>query len=205
MIRNLVFDFGDTLIRFPQEQVVAHYLSDPEDIETVRQVVFGPELWVPLDNGAYEEEELARLARERLPERLRDAGEQVALNWYRHLIPIDGMWELVHRMKTEYGMKIYLLSAISGGFERYWKEFPVLREMDGRVYSGSCKLMKPDLAIFRYLCDRFSLDPAECCFIDDIEKNIRSAESLGFTGYLFDGDAGKLESFLTELLKNRNT
>ena len=38
----------------------------------------------------------------------------------------------------------------------------------------------------------------ECIFIDDNPANIAMAESLGITGYLFDGDAAKLRTYLEE-------
>ena len=60
--------------------------------------------------------------------------------------------------------------------------------------------MKPDPAIYRRLCDRFSLEPSECLFIDDLPRNIRGAESIGMQGYCFqDGDAARLRSYLSSL------
>ena len=57
--------------------------------------------------------------------------------------------------------------------------------------------MKPDPAIYRRLCDRFSLEASQCLFIDDLPRNIEGARSAGLNGYCFqDGDVAKLRSYL---------
>lgn len=45
-------------------------------------------------------------------------------------------------------------------------------------------LTKPDPAIFKHILDDLSLNPEECLFLDDGEKNIRIAQELGFETYL---------------------
>jgi HAD superfamily hydrolase (TIGR01509 family) len=67
---------------------------------------------------------------------------------------------------------------------------------DGLVISGEVGMVKPNADIYRYLLDTYKLDPAECIFIDDRDDNIEAGEKLGIKGYLFDGSAEKLRSYL---------
>ena len=66
------------------------------------------------------------------------------------------------------------------------------------MISGEIHKVKPDRAIYDYLLTTYALNPQECIFIDDNPANIAMAESLGITGYLFDGDAAKLRTYLEE-------
>ena len=60
--------------------------------------------------------------------------------------------------------------------------------------------MKPDPAIYRRLCDRFSLEASESLFIDDLQRNIEGAQSIGMSGYCFqDGDVARLRAYLKDL------
>ena len=45
----------------------------------------------------------------------------------------------------------------------------------------SCQVhvIKPDPAIYKALIEKYSLDPAECLFFDDMKANIEAAGKLG--------------------------
>ena len=64
------------------------------------------------------------------------------------------------------------------------------------MLSGPIKMAKPQKEIFEYVLDSFNLCHEDCLFIDDVEDNIKGAESAGIKGYLFDGDAEKFKKFI---------
>ena len=200
MIRNLIFDFGQVLIRFDPAEMIRPYVSDPDDRELLAQVLFDRLYWDRLDDGTITDEALMAAAKTRLPERLHAAAEQIYGNWYRHLPPIPGMWELAERMRKDYRLHTYLLSNISKGFAAHADLFPVLRGMDGCVFSAVCGRTKPHAGIFAYLCSTYRLDPAECLFIDDNPRNTAGAEAFGIRAYRFDGDVSALERYLESAL-----
>ena len=72
----------------------------------------------------------------------------------------------------------------------------MFRHFDGFLISAEEKLVKPDPAIFRRLCEKFGLLASECLFIDDLQENVDAAVRLGFHGYRFEGTE-KLRQFLT--------
>jgi len=68
-------------------------------------------------------------------------------------------------------------------------EWPFLEKFDGVVVSGLEKLVKPDPRIYRTFCDRYSLAPENCVFIDDSEPNIVAARKFGMKGIHFKDPA----------------
>ncbi len=75
--------------------------------------------------------------------------------------------------------------------------FPFLQHFDVRLISGEEKLIKPDPAFFRLLEVRHGVDPRRAIFIDDLPKNTRVAESLGYHVHVFE-TALKLRADLEE-------
>ena len=71
---------------------------------------------------------------------------------------------------------------------------PVMPFLDGYVVSAEERLMKPDPAIYRLLCERFSLEPSECLFVDDNEDNCVGARVAGMHAHCFTGDLAELEA-----------
>ena len=55
---------------------------------------------------------------------------------------------------------------------------------DTLVISGDVGIRKPDPAIFALAAERLAVTPAECVFVDDLDRNIEAAEDAGMTGIL---------------------
>ena len=106
------------------------------------------------------------------------------------------MCELIREVKSN-GGKLYLLSNISTTFAENYKQVASLNDLfslfDGLAFSGPLHLIKPDLAIFRYLLDKYDLKANECIFIDDNINNIKAAQKLSLNTYLFDRDIKRLK------------
>ena len=203
MIKNLVFDFGNVLVRYEPEYMVSQYVSDPDDKRLLAEVLFDRLYWDALDEGTITDEEVVRFSCERLPERLHSVCREIYYNWGRHLPEMPGMWELVRRVKREYGMRIYLLSNIGSLFASFEHLFPIFDEMEDRIFSALVGHVKPNRDMFEYLIERTGIDPSETLFIDDARRNIDGASAVGIKGYLFDGDAGRLSDYLDGLLTKK--
>lgn len=67
--------------------------------------------------------------------------------------------------------------------------WPFLSDFDGVIVSGAEKLLKPDPAIYRLLCQRYGLNAQDCLFIDDVPANIDAAKSVGMMGHVFTSAA----------------
>lgn len=53
------------------------------------------------------------------------------------------------------------------------------------MVSGEHGLVKPDPAIYRLLCEKVGMAPAELLFVDDSERNVEAARALGFAVWRF--------------------
>ena len=80
MIKNIIFDFGQVLVHFVPEYMVKQYVTEPEDVKLLSEVVFDRLYWDRLDLGTITDEETIALCRERLPQRLWDAAEKIHWN-----------------------------------------------------------------------------------------------------------------------------
>ena len=58
MIKNVVFDFGQVLVRFEPSYMVGQYVSDPIDAKLLEEVVFDRLYWDRLDAGTISNEEV---------------------------------------------------------------------------------------------------------------------------------------------------
>jgi len=195
MIEQVIFDFGQVLVRFDPPSMVAAYIADPEDAALLTEVVFDRLYWDALDAGTITDEQALEAVCARLPQRLHAVAREIHWNWIRMLPEIDGMDALLTELKVA-GVPLYLLSNISAYFAENSHTIPILRHFDRCVFSAVCGFVKPDAAMFDYVCRTCSCDPAHTLFIDDNEQNIRAAVRFGLQGYRFDGDASALKQHM---------
>ena len=200
MIRNVIFDFGQVLVHFEPEYMVRQYVTDDDDVKLLSEVIFDRLYWDRLDLGTITDEETVRLCRERLPERLWDSAEKIHMNWIYNIPEIDGMKDLIKYIKERHGVGVFVLSNISHYFADNSHNIDILRLSDGSVFSARLGITKPDHRIFDHICKKYGLNPAETLFVDDSEKNIKASISFGLQGYLFDGDAQRLKTYLDKEL-----
>lgn len=199
MKKNIIFDFGNVLVEFSPIKMTEKYVKNKQDAKIISDVVFARKYWDCLDDASITDDEIIEGFSAELPKRLVDLGITVYNNWVSSLTFIDGMPKLVKRLK-ESGKKLYLLSNISVGFVECYQYVPEINNLlslfDGLVFSGPLKIIKPSKEIFTHLLNTYNLETYDCIFIDDSKINIEGAKNVGIDGYLFDGDAKKLEKYL---------
>ena len=193
MIKNVIFDCGQVLIRYNETEIAANYVDTPEEAEFLGRIAMARKYWNLFDEGTLTEADYLEQVKTELPEHLHKAVEKLVWGWIKACPMIDGMEDIVRDVKKS-GKKLYLLSNFNPRLRT--EPYPILSEFDALVISGEINKVKPDRAIYDYLLDTYALNPEECIFIDDNPANIAMAESLGITGYLFDGDAAKLRAYL---------
>lgn len=203
MIQNVVFDFGQVLVHFEPSYMVGKYVADTEDARLLETVVFDRLYWDRLDAGTITDGEVVSECRKRLPERLWSVAKTIYYDWIYNIPEIEGMAELVRRLRDEYGVRLFLLSNISIYFAEHSHEIPILGLFEKCIFSSVCEKIKPHREIFEYLCEECEILPQETLFVDDNSANIAGAESFGITGYLFDGNVVRLDAYLQHVLQKR--
>lgn len=200
MIRNVVFDMGQVLLRWQPEYYLSQGRFSEEDRALLLKEVFRSVEWVQLDRGSISLEDAAAAMRSRLPGRLHQAVWDYGIDWYRWpMVPMHGMADLVHELKgKDYG--IYLLSNCSLPLRQHVHRIPGIEVFDGIFISSEHRLLKPQHEIFEAFFQTFGLKPEECYFVDDAVTNIEGALECGMEGFVFRGDAEELR---TELVRRK--
>lgn len=87
---------------------------------------------------------------------------------------------------VQQGHHVYILSNWDGqSFEQVKQRNPEFFQLfSGIVLSGDCGLLKPDLAIYNHLLNKYQIEPKTCFFIDNQLENIKGASSAGIQAHL---------------------
>lgn len=186
MIKNIIFDVGKVLVEYDPVEYMKIRGYTKEEQEIVLGAVFQNPLWLAADRGPIGAEELMEGFVANAPEH-----EDLIRDAYGHAE--ETIWEMPYTMEWVKGLKdrgyrLYVLSNYGEDlFKRTRDKMPFLPYMDGVVFSHECHLLKPEWEIFKYLCDTYSLLPAESVFIDDNAENIEAARKFGIHGIRFTG------------------
>ena len=73
----------------------------------------------------------------------------------------------------------------------HWHEYnkdvvPAPELYDGAFFSGEVLALKPQPIIYQMFFERFSLDPSECFFIDDLPENVDASIKCGMDAWCFN-------------------
>lgn len=186
MIKNIVFDVGDVLIRFRYRDHMRDLGFSEDVIETLSRDMVLTEFWSLMDQGVKMEKDAVEHFSTLMPTLRREIeyfwqNTEGLVEEYPYSTP------LIRKLKAE-GYKVYLLSNYpKETAERHWPTFSFVPETDGYIISAFEKMIKPDPAFYRLLFTRFGLVPEECLFIDDREKNLVGAKEVGMETILFTG------------------
>ena len=204
MIKNIVFDMGNVLILFYPEKILGTILSDKDEIDAILEHFYASPEYREVDRGTLTYAEMLGKIKGTLPEHLIDLLYKLYVdNCFvsDHMPPFPEMYDLVAQLK-ENGYNVYLLSNATPAFHSYRDKIPVMSLMDGVLISSDYKLLKPEREIYEALFDKFSLDPSECIFIDDVEENIEGSIACGMDGIVFSPSFDEV-SVLRDKLRNK--
>jgi len=191
MIKNIVFDMGNVIIRFDRDAFIDRFGVSEEDRRILlREIFLSPE-WVMMDRGTLTDEQAADILCPRVPEHLRDIARKLIGFWDRPILEVEGIEPLIEELKGK-GYGIYLLSNASCRQPDYWQRVPAARFFDGTLISYSVKLIKPMPEIYEKFFEKFSLRREECFFIDDSPANIEASLYVGMPGAVFHNDIRRL-------------
>lgn len=127
------------------------------------------------------------------------AGEFKADLWDWYCGELDTeMRQFAASLRPRYVTAI-LSNAIDGARREEQARYGFEQLVDLIIYSYEVGLAKPDPRIYRLLCDRLGLAPAELVFLDDVPENVSAACDLGIHGLLHENTAGSIKA-ITSLL-----
>ncbi len=105
--------------------------------------------------------------------------------WFGAEKPSEEMKQIAKDLKAK-GIKVFLLSNNFKERAEYYGHYPWMSEVvDKAYYSWQTGFVKPDPQAWLSLLQENNLQPEECIYFDDQEKNVKAAEDLGIKAHLF--------------------
>lgn len=197
MVKNIILDMGGVLIFYDPHAILRTTFNEA-DTALVQKVMFDSGLWKNLDLGTMHFPELAEEGCKHLPERLHEPLRDLLSRWWDEMPPFPEMPGFIQELKDN-GYKVYLCSNAPDDIYGRFDAIPALKMMDGILASCDYGVIKPDARLYQALYKKFSLDPAECFFVDDMPQNIEGAAKTGMQGYCYmEKDLDKLKAAMRE-------
>ena len=175
---NIVFDLGGVVFNWQPDAIVESIFDDPATRYLVRNEVIGHADWLELDRGTIT-----------LSQAIERGASRTGLHWQdiervfeavpKLLTPIEATIDLIQSL-SDTDNSLFVLSNMHLASIAYLEEHHDFWSVfDGVVISSRIQLVKPERQIYKYLLNRYQLDPAETVFIDDLPENLEAASSLG--------------------------
>ena len=185
MIKNIIFDCADTLLRTRYaECLAARTQKSPEQAGRIIRALMGSAIWKEYDNGRMTEEEIADALLPSLSEEDRAAARLFLSEFTDYFFMIDGTPELLAELK-ERGYRLFLLSDFPAKFTSLRSRFSIFDLFDGVVVSYQYGASKHDRGLFARLLEEYHLTAEECIFFDDVAANVEAAAAFGISGAVY--------------------
>ena len=98
------------------------------------------------------------------------------------------------------GIKVFILSNNFKERAEFYGQYPWIHEAVDKVYfSWQTGFVKPDPQAWQLVLSENNLNPEDCIYFDDQQKNLDAAEGLGIKSYVFTDEA-ELEKIVTSNL-----
>lgn len=194
MIKNIVFDLGNVILKGSPNIVLEQVKIDKKQYESIKNNFFND--WKALDLGESTLRE--QLEKCKFDFEIDSEIEEKLLHYYKYRPFNVEILELIKELKNK-GYKIYILSNNNKEAEKYLLEIPDFKAFDGWIFSCDYQIMKPDSRIYNILFENYNLKPEECFFIDDSRKNIETGNKLGMAGFVLDYEHNGIAELRKEL------
>ncbi|HUW90277.1 MAG TPA: HAD family phosphatase [Candidatus Nanopelagicaceae bacterium] len=178
MIKNIIFDLGNVLLKFKPNKFLLRFTNDKEYIDQFVLKVTRSKTWLELDRGTNTLENARNIFLSKYPQE-KDFIELFFDQWMDMLTPIKKNIEILEELK-ELGYSSYILSNyIKEAFSYVNSKYSFFSLFNGQIISGFENIIKPEKAIYVLLLNRYNLIPEESLFIDDILFFLKPAKKLG--------------------------
>ena len=181
MIKNIIFDLGNVLVKYSPENFLNKYVKK-ENQEDFIINIFKSKDWLELDRGILSYEDAIEVFTKRVPEEKESIEKLFRENISSCISPIEENVEIMRKLKNN-GYNVYILSNFhQPAFEYIRESWDFIREFNGDVVSCYYHYIKPEREIYETLLNKYNLTPSETIFIDDVDANINGAKELGIGG-----------------------
>lgn len=218
MIKNIVFDIGNVILNFRQDEVITEFFEREKSLDFnyiqnedearrfIKENIINSPEWLKdalIDTGYITKEDAIHIVNDRT-----NNAQPVLIerfwNTYNKCSHVDNrVVDLIRQLKRN-GYKVYLLSNINqhtiDNVDNTSRLFDIV---NGGTYSYKVHQIKPYKAIYNTFLTKYELVPEECVFIDNSQRNIDTALELGFDARkVNDDDYDSIYDAVKEFLDN---
>ena len=181
---DIILDMGNVLLEWNKDKILQGVSGSKKEYLMLDKAIFQSGLWERLDFGTMTREELVLKVVSMIGKTYQQKVEEVIWNWPSYIDIYREVFPVLSELKKK-GYRIFVLSNTSKVFYDLLEEqlSPIKELLDGFILSCDIKAIKPDLAMFKNILDKYQLDPTNCVFLDDIEDNTSAAQKLGIKAY----------------------
>ena len=105
--------------------------------------------------------------------------------WFKEEKPSKEMLDMAEEIKTK-GLKLFLLSNNFSERAVYYAQYGWMDDLiDKAYYSWQTGFIKPDHRAWKQVLEENDLQPEECLFFDDQEKNVIASQEVGIESFVF--------------------
>ena len=181
MLNNLILDIGNVICDWNPDGLVGLTFDNLADQQEALRVTVNTPDWLALDRGDMSVDE----AIERAQARTHLDAQDIASVYNNLCVSLTALPESMNAMARarDKGVPMYILSNMQAHSWAYLeKTYECFSWCSGVVVSCEARLIKPDPAIYQHVCDKFSVTPQSCVFVDDMKENIDAAIDFGMQG-----------------------
>ncbi len=188
-LHNIIFDFGNVLFHLDldaTERVLRQRLNSHFD--TMHEKLLAADVFRQYETGALTTDAFIGAIRSASDYLLSE--KEILEAWNAIFISMPTIYfDLLERLREHY--RLYLLSNINDLHARWIDDYMRnihqqgnfrQRYFDKVYYSYEVGMRKPEKSIYTYVLQDAGIRPEETVFIDDLEINVRAAESVGIRG-----------------------
>lgn len=197
-IKAIIFDMGGVLILTcdpkPREEL-AKQLGIP--INELLDAVFNNESTIRSEMGEFSKNELWTSVLQKFGKEGMDVERIDQIFWSGDCLN-QGLMDYIQSLRENYRIG-FLSNAFQSARETVEGQFHFLHNFDLSIFSYEVKLRKPDVRIYRLICEGLHTSPEQAVFIDDMLPNVEGARRAGLYGIHYQG-LGELKKELSNLL-----
>lgn len=185
MIRNVIFDIGEVLVKTTVREAISVHGCDADVTDRIMQATYYSPLWKELDRGIWFYSDVIAQFCACAPD-LTEQIKAVFRNTSGFIIKHSYTDEWIKIQQKRKNLRVFCLSNMPHKVCcDCGKELNFLQYTDGFLFSCNVGLLKPDPAFYRLMMRYYRLQPEECIFVDDRKENVEAAEKLGINGIVF--------------------
>jgi putative hydrolase of the HAD superfamily len=184
-LRGVILDFGGVFTKTRRHKLILRRCEAELGLAKgeLASLLFAGEHWRAVSTGTISAEEYWQRIHNALGGRVPAVLEPFKHNPFAYEQLNGRMIAIARRLHKRY--KTALLSNATVYLDTLLAEHGLTAMFDVIVNSARVGLRKPDPEIFKLTIDRMGLEPRQCLFVDDKERNTEVAQALGMRTIVF--------------------